>query len=121
MDRIIIQVEIDVAINRILVLQTRRLIEDSRRWLDSYQRSKAPKPASKECLLCGEEGYDLYHLDLQARSLEDFNREYPTTDLNAHLARFGVCQDCVRRYQGKRKRVIFALNRAIADETRVLQ
>jgi hypothetical protein len=82
------------------VLQSRQMISDSRRWLDRFYRKYPPTPTLTKCLLCGEQGADMHHLGFRARSLEDSNQQYPTAELNAHLAGFGVCRKCVLRHQG---------------------
>ena len=96
---------------------TRRMIDESRRLLSKCHANDAGKetPATPPmtCLLCGYEAPLMSHLKFEARSTRNFAEQYPSIDLNQRLRGFGVCQDCMLRYQGERRRVIMTLNRRL--------
>jgi hypothetical protein len=109
-----------VAACRRSVAVAHSLIDDSRRGLSDFRERDLNKPAptpsrTMTCLLCGSEAPQIYHLKFEARIKRNFDERYPTIDLNQRLRGFGVCPDCMLLYGGRRRRVIFALNRKLRE------
>jgi len=62
------------------------------------------------CMLCGSESdqVDMHHLIFSIQNRDEFERQFPDTDLDAGLRDIGVCTDCMRLSQAQRHTLILA-------------
>jgi hypothetical protein len=91
-----------------------KIVEQARSPLISFRHvSHEPiKTPLMTCLLCDCDSAAMHHLVFQARDL-DKNVRFPIGSLNELLDKFGVCVQCILKYQGRRIRLLAALNRRL--------
>ena len=65
------------------------------------------------CLLCEHECDDLHPLVFGSLDLSAFKSRYPNVELSAELSRYGVCDECCRRYHGQQRRIMIDMDKLL--------
>jgi hypothetical protein len=70
------------------------------------------------CILCGSEAdqVGMHHLVFSVLNRDEFERQFPDTDLDAGLRNVGVCTDCMHLSRGQRRILIAAANGCTPNE-----
>jgi len=113
MEWLALHLEMTLTRTQRLVEDTRVMIAESRRILDEY-RSRKPiafEPVLKTCLLCDAERTEMHPLGFRVIAAPQAARNEAA--LRDGLSRFGVCEECFDRYQGRLVRLKFDLNRLL--------
>jgi hypothetical protein len=87
------------------IVQTRRLIAESRRWLDHFY---GVHQDPMTCVLCCRESPSMRHLVFARRDDEALSPE-----LLKHLRKFGVCDECMMQHRNNRRAILVALNKIV--------
>jgi hypothetical protein len=84
------------------VVQTQRLVAQTRRWLDKFYGAD---PTTMTCVKCGSQSTGMRHLVFARR-----DRQSLSPDLIRFLWKFGVCSECLAPYQYKKHELLTVMN-----------
>jgi hypothetical protein len=84
------------------IIQTQRLVAETRRWLDKFYGVHS---TTMTCVKCGRESTEMRHLVFARRDHQSLS-----PDLIRYLWKYGVCAECLAPYQYKKHELLAVMN-----------